>query len=227
MISEHMRRSDISQAEPWCFFAILDQAAVPPRALEQRGRCDVSFSEVWLDLKSDGWSPFSQVFPIKSGHWGEEIPQFFIHHAQAFAATYSNAEPATGLGGLERTYLNRVANPIVNPPFKYPFIMIWMTWGMVYYWLYHLIPKIPKKVLLRISYASKTTKRHRYKQAPDTTWYNHSSARRRGLWTHSQMTTGGYDGSRYHGYVAWYWQGTGSVFLTHRSVWNPHVLVVA
>lgn len=164
---------------------------------------------------------FSQVFPIKSGHWGEEIPQFFIHHAQAFAATYSNAEPATGLGGLERTYLNRVANPIVNPPFKYPFIMIWMTWGMVYYWLYHLIPKIPKMVLLRISYASKTTKRHRYQQAPDTTWYNHSSARRRGLWTHSQMTTGGYDGSRYHGYVAWYWQGTGSVFLTHRSMKSP------
>ena len=62
MISEHMRRSDISQAEPWCFFAILDQAAVPPRALEQRGRCDVSFSEVWLDLKSDGWSPFFPGF---------------------------------------------------------------------------------------------------------------------------------------------------------------------
>ena len=61
MISEHMRRSDISQAEPWCF-AILDQAAVPPRALEQRGRCDVSFSEVWLDLKSDGWSPFFPGF---------------------------------------------------------------------------------------------------------------------------------------------------------------------
>ena len=59
-------------------------------------------------------------------------------------------------------------------------------------------------VLLRISYASRTTKRHRYQHAPDTTWYNHSSARRRGLWTHSQMTTGGYDGSRYHGYVAWY-----------------------
>ena len=62
MISEHMRRSDISQAEPWWFFAILDQAAVPPRALEQRGRCDVSFSEIWLDLKSDGWSPFFPGF---------------------------------------------------------------------------------------------------------------------------------------------------------------------
>ena len=52
----------ISQAEPWWFFAILDQAAVPPRALEQRGRCDVSFSEIWLDLKSDGWSPFFPGF---------------------------------------------------------------------------------------------------------------------------------------------------------------------